>query len=156
MYLDLYFACLSYPCVSNKQLNRSGPNFVGDLWFPIGILLCGIARNCFRIVWNSAELPGIARNSEEIECTCVGNPSGTSYDSKEGLWMLRITKIVSASFWFLENFKNARTIYLISANSFCFRFILYKVKMITNKATIKSQKPSTNKNYWRLMFFFVA
>ena len=52
---------------------------------------------------------------------------GTSRDLREGLWMIKILKkFVLKSFWFLKNFENAQKNNMISANFFCFCFILYK------------------------------
>ena len=46
----------------------------------------------------------------------------TSHDPRKGLWMLKITKCVSKSLWFWENFEIARKI-IIKFASF-FRYLL--------------------------------
>ena len=51
---------------------------------------------------------------------------GTSHDPKEDLWRLKITKIVSKRFRFLQNFENARTNIIKSANFFVMFYIVHK------------------------------
>ena len=67
---------------------------------------------------------------------------GTSYDPREGLWILEITKCVSTSLCFCSILKNAWKNIMKSANFCCHCFTLYKEKMLTDRATNKSWNQS--------------
>ena len=57
---------------------------------------------------------------------------GTSRDPREGLWIIKILKICISKFYIFVKF------WRCAKKFFCFCFVLYKEKMLTDKTTIKS------------------
>ena len=60
---------------------------------------------------------------------------GTSRDPREGLWMIKISKNLCLKVFYLGKFLKMREIILWNPQTFC--YILYKEKMLPDKATIK-------------------